>query len=129
MFELVAPQQIRIIFRLKSLSLHLSSLSLTFSTEIIHAEPLHVVQLTSHSAVLQWRPVLSEDSSYYGLLYKSILKTDPEVRRTLPFDSSSVGLTDLQPDTTYTASLHPESNKMLFDTLTVTFTTLPGRGS
>lgn len=85
-----------------------------------------MVHLTSNSAVLQWRPVLGTDSSYYELWYKPVLKAHPEIRRTLPFDSTSVELTNLQPDTTYTVSLHPESNQMLFNTLTVNFTTLPG---
>ncbi|KAK2862125.1 hypothetical protein Q5P01_001658 [Channa striata] len=93
--------------------------------KIIQAERLHVVHLTSHSAVLQWRPVLSTDSSYYDLWYNSAMATHPEIRRTLSFDSSSAELTNLQPDTTYTASLRPESNQMLFNTLTVNFTTLP----
>ncbi|KAF3689859.1 von Willebrand factor A domain-containing protein 1 Precursor [Channa argus] len=93
--------------------------------KIIRAERLRVVHLTSHSAVLQWHPVLNTDSSYYELWYNSVLATHPEIRRTLSFDSSSAELTNLQPDTTYSASLRPESNKMLFNTLTATFTTLP----
>ncbi|XP_067361962.1 von Willebrand factor A domain-containing protein 1-like isoform X2 [Channa argus] len=98
---------------------------LWLTDEIIRAERLRVVHLTSHSAVLQWHPVLNTDSSYYELWYNSVLATHPEIRRTLSFDSSSAELTNLQPDTTYSASLRPESNKMLFNTLTATFTTLP----
>ncbi|XP_023269957.1 von Willebrand factor A domain-containing protein 1 [Seriola lalandi dorsalis] len=93
--------------------------------KIIRAERLSVVHLTSHSAVLQWRPILRADSGYYELWYNSILKTEPESRRTLSGDSSWVELTNLQPDTTYTASLRPESNHRLFNTLSVDFTTLP----
>ncbi|XP_071349421.1 von Willebrand factor A domain-containing protein 1-like [Trachinotus anak] len=93
--------------------------------KIIRAERLSVVHLTSHSAVLQWRPVLRADSGYYEVRYNSILKTEPESRRTLSGGSSWVELTNLQPDTTYTASLRPESNQRLFDTLSVDFTTLP----
>ncbi|XP_044069979.1 von Willebrand factor A domain-containing protein 1-like isoform X1 [Siniperca chuatsi] len=93
--------------------------------KIIHAERLRVVDLTSHSAVLQWRPVLSADSGYYELRYNSVWKTDPETRRILPGVSSWAELTNLQPDTTYTASLRPESNQRLFNTLSVNFTTLP----
>ncbi|XP_035517308.1 von Willebrand factor A domain-containing protein 1-like isoform X2 [Morone saxatilis] len=93
--------------------------------EIIHAERLRVVHLTSHSAVLQWRPVLSAGNGYYDLRYNSVWNTDPETSRILPGDSSWVELTNLQPDTTYTASLHPESNQRLFNTLSVNFTTLP----
>ncbi|XP_036956396.1 von Willebrand factor A domain-containing protein 1-like isoform X2 [Acanthopagrus latus] len=93
--------------------------------EIIRAERLRVVHLTSHSAVLQWRPVLGAGSSYYELQYHSVKKLDPETRRILPGDSSWVELTNLHPDTSYTAYLHPQSNQQLFNTLSVDFTTLP----
>uniref|UniRef100_A0A8D2ZDI6 von Willebrand factor A domain-containing protein 1 n=1 Tax=Scophthalmus maximus TaxID=52904 RepID=A0A8D2ZDI6_SCOMX len=92
--------------------------------KIICAERLQVVHVTSHSAVLQWRPVLRSGSGYYELWYNSMLKTEPETRRIVAGDSSRVELTDLQPETTYTVSLRPESNQRLFDTLSVTFTTL-----
>ncbi|XP_034441969.1 von Willebrand factor A domain-containing protein 1-like [Hippoglossus hippoglossus] len=93
--------------------------------KILRTERLHVVHLTSHSAVLQWRPILTADRGYYELWYNSMLNTDPETRRTISGNSSRVELTNLQPDTTYTASLRPQSNQTLFDTLSVTFTTLP----
>lgn len=93
--------------------------------KIIRTERLRVVHLTSHSAVLQWRPVLKAGSGYYELRYNSVRKTDPETRRVLSADSSWVKLTNLHPDTTYTASLRPESNQRLFNTLSVEFTTLP----
>lgn len=80
----------------------------------------------THSAVLQWRPVLSAGSDYYELRYNSVWKTEPETRHILPGDSSWVELTNLHPDTTYTASLHAESNQRLFNTLSVNFTTLSG---
>ncbi|XP_034542120.1 von Willebrand factor A domain-containing protein 1-like isoform X2 [Notolabrus celidotus] len=93
--------------------------------EIIRAERLRVVHLTSHSAVLQWRPVLSTDSGYYELHYSSALKTDSGMRKILPGNSSWVELINLEPDTSYMASLHPESNQRLFNTLSVSFITLP----
>lgn len=92
---------------------------------IIRAERLRVVHLTSHSAVLQWRPVLTADSGYYDLWYRSMRETDHGIRRTLSGDLSTAKLTNLQPDTTYTASLRPDSNRGLFNTLSVQFTTLP----
>lgn len=106
-----------------SLSSHL-----VLSIEIIGAERLRVVHLTSHSAVLQWRPVLKAGRGYYELRYHSVWKLDPETRRTLPGDSSWVELANLHPDTAYTAFLRPESNQRLFNTLSVNFTTLPGEG-
>ncbi|XP_044203882.1 von Willebrand factor A domain-containing protein 1-like isoform X2 [Thunnus albacares] len=93
--------------------------------KIIRAERLSVVDLTSHSAVLQWRPVLSTGSGFYELWYNSMLNTNTETRQNLPGGSSFKELTNLQPDTTYTASLRPESNERLFNTLSVIFTTLP----
>ncbi|XP_019128276.2 von Willebrand factor A domain-containing protein 1 isoform X2 [Larimichthys crocea] len=93
--------------------------------KIIGAERLHVVHLTSHSAVLQWRPVLRPGSGYYILTYNSVRKMDPEARHSLPGGSSRIELTNLHPDTTYTASLRPEFNQRLFKTLSVNFTTLP----
>lgn len=95
--------------------------------EIIRTERLRVVRLTSHSAVLEWHPVLAADGGYYELSYKAV--DDPRYEKTtfLPSSASQAELTQLQPDTTYTASLLPESNQRLHRTLTVKFTTLPGK--
>ncbi|XP_015231556.1 PREDICTED: von Willebrand factor A domain-containing protein 1 [Cyprinodon variegatus] len=95
--------------------------------KIICAEQLSVVHLTSHSAVLQWHPVLSSDGGYYELRYKAVGESHPEKSKVLPSTSSRAELTRLQPDTMYTASLRPESNQILFRTLSVKFTTLPVR--
>ena len=114
-------------FSLFDLSLPLAVFSrFVLFTEIIRAERLSVVDLTSRSAVLQWRPVLSTGSGFYELWYNSMRNTNTETRRNLSGGSSFVELTDLQPDTTYTAFLRPESNERLFNTLSVIFTTLPG---
>ncbi|XP_054641175.1 von Willebrand factor A domain-containing protein 1-like isoform X2 [Dunckerocampus dactyliophorus] len=93
--------------------------------KIIRAERLRAVRVTSHSAVLQWRPVLSSHSGFYELWYHDKENTQTEARRFLSGESSQVELTDLQPETTYSAFLRPESNRRLFSTLTVIFTTLP----
>ncbi|XP_019735971.1 von Willebrand factor A domain-containing protein 1 isoform X2 [Hippocampus comes] len=93
---------------------------------IIRAERLRAIRVTSHSAVLQWRPVLSTRSGYYELWYSASGNTRAEGRRILPGESSTVELAELRPETTYSAFLRPESNKRLFNTLTVSFTTLPG---
>lgn len=106
---------------------NLCLVSFVLSAEIIRAERLHVVDLTSRSAVLQWRPVLGADGGYYELWYKPKSRTDPEIRRTLTGDSSRAQLKNLQPETTYTAFLRPEFNQELLNTLTVTFTTFPGK--
>uniref|UniRef100_A0A3B3WT51 von Willebrand factor A domain-containing protein 1 n=1 Tax=Poecilia mexicana TaxID=48701 RepID=A0A3B3WT51_9TELE len=93
--------------------------------KIIRAERLSVVRLTSHSAVLQWRPVLAADSGHYELSYKAVDDQHSGKTTVLPSSSSQAELTQLQPDTTYTASLRPESNQRLHSTLSVQFTTLP----
>ncbi|XP_029948237.1 von Willebrand factor A domain-containing protein 1 isoform X2 [Salarias fasciatus] len=94
-------------------------------TKIICAEQLQVVHLTSHSAVLQWRPVVDAGSGYYEFWYKPARTAHPAARRTLSGDSRRVELDKLQPETAYTAWLRPESNRGLFSTLSVNFTTLP----
>uniref|UniRef100_A0A3B3UDW6 von Willebrand factor A domain-containing protein 1 n=1 Tax=Poecilia latipinna TaxID=48699 RepID=A0A3B3UDW6_9TELE len=86
---------------------------------------LSVVRLTSHSAVLQWRPVLAADSGHYELSYKAVDDQHSGKTTVLPSSSSQTELIQLQPDTTYTASLRPESNQRLHSTLSVQFTTLP----
>ncbi|KAM4740230.1 von Willebrand factor A domain-containing protein 1-like [Anableps anableps] len=93
--------------------------------KIIRAERLSVVHLTSHSAVLQWRHVLAADSGSYELRYKAVGEPHAEKTMVLSSSSSQAELTQLQPDTTYTAFLRPESNQRLFSTLSVKFTTLP----
>lgn len=93
--------------------------------KIICAEQLQVVHLTSHSAVLQWHPVLDADGGYYEFWYKPVRTNGPAVRHNLSGNSRKMELNNLQPETTYTASLRPESNQRLFRTLSTIFTTLP----
>ncbi|XP_056130745.1 von Willebrand factor A domain-containing protein 1-like [Lampris incognitus] len=107
--------------------------------EIIRAERLRAMHVSSHSVTLQWRPVLSAGTGYYELRHSCVRKAEGDAhsdtgvgctdghyrRRTLSGDSSWVELTNLQPDTTYTASLTPESNQEVLNTLSITFTTLP----
>ncbi|KAM9535193.1 von Willebrand factor A domain-containing protein 1-like [Salvelinus alpinus] len=106
--------------------------------ELIRAEGLRVVEVSSHSAVLQWRPVLSANTGFYEVHYNSMLpgggKGQPSGgassgvqyhRRTLPGDASWIELSGLQPDTSYTASLTPKSNQDYLNTLSANFTTLP----
>uniref|UniRef100_A0A3P8YB65 von Willebrand factor A domain-containing protein 1 n=1 Tax=Esox lucius TaxID=8010 RepID=A0A3P8YB65_ESOLU len=92
--------------------------------ELIHAERLWVVQVSFQSAVLQWRPVINSNTGFYELHYNAVLPGTRYHRRILPGDSSWVEISDLQPDTSYTASLTPKSNEDYFKTLSVTFTTL-----
>uniref|UniRef100_A0A3P9M0A5 von Willebrand factor A domain-containing protein 1 n=1 Tax=Oryzias latipes TaxID=8090 RepID=A0A3P9M0A5_ORYLA len=84
---------------------------------------LSVTHLTSHSAVLQWRPALNADSGNYNLWYSSVGK--PVIKDFLSGGSSKAELTILQPETTYTAVLQPQSSQRPLSPLSVTFTTLP----
>lgn len=108
--------------------------------EIIRAERIHVRDVSTNSATLQWRPVLSGLTGYYEIRFGPVLTgggggggtgTSPSTggsryqRITQSADSSSAKLMGLKPDTTYTATLTPESNEQAFNTLSVTFTTKP----
>ncbi|XP_054465458.1 von Willebrand factor A domain-containing protein 1 [Anoplopoma fimbria] len=117
--------------------------------EIIRAERMTVRDVSTDSATLQWRPVLSGLNGYYEIRLGSLLPgetgggggggggggsgsgTSPSTsgsqyqRLTQPADSSTTRLTGLKPDTTYTATLTPESNAQAFNTLSVSFTTKP----
>uniref|UniRef100_A0A8C6WFW7 von Willebrand factor A domain-containing protein 1 n=1 Tax=Neogobius melanostomus TaxID=47308 RepID=A0A8C6WFW7_9GOBI len=93
--------------------------------KIFSVKRLHLIHLTSHSALLQWCPVLTADSGYYEL-WLSGAGADSESRRYLSAESSSVELSALHPETSYTAFLQPQSNDRLFNTLSVHFTTMAG---
>ncbi|KAJ8360713.1 hypothetical protein SKAU_G00172380 [Synaphobranchus kaupii] len=108
--------------------------------ELIRAERLQVRDMTSSSAVLQWRPILSGGTGFYDIRFGPIGKggegghgtstststsSGPFRRLIRPGDSTWAELTDLQEDTMYMATLVPESNVDFLKPLTVTFTTLP----
>uniref|UniRef100_A0A1A8D478 von Willebrand factor A domain-containing protein 1 n=1 Tax=Nothobranchius kadleci TaxID=1051664 RepID=A0A1A8D478_NOTKA len=110
--------------------------------EIIRAERIQVRDITTTAATLQWRPVLSGLKGYYEIQFGqaptpgaggggSGSGTSPSTggsqyqRLTQPADSNSIRLTDLKPDTTYTAKLTPDSNQVEFNSLFVTFKTKP----
>ncbi|XP_051766510.1 von Willebrand factor A domain-containing protein 1-like [Ctenopharyngodon idella] len=103
--------------------------------DLIRAERLQVRDLRSRSAVLQWRPVLSGGLGNYSLHYKpdpsdgtaASISIGPGSNLTLPGDFSWAELTNLQPDTSYTAWLVPENNIRYMKTLSVSFRTLPER--
>ncbi|KAM3618852.1 uncharacterized protein V6R79_025932 [Siganus canaliculatus] len=109
--------------------------------EIIRAERINVRDVSSSSATLQWRPVLSGLSGYYEVRFAPLptgaggggggTGTSPSTsgiqyqRLIQNADSNTARLTGLKPDTTYTATLTPESNEQSFNALSVTFTTKP----
>ncbi|XP_074537819.1 von Willebrand factor A domain-containing protein 1 [Halichoeres trimaculatus] len=109
--------------------------------EIIRAERINVRDVSTNTATLQWRPVLSGLTGYYEIRFGPLPSggtgggggtgTSPSTggsqyqRITQSADTSTVRLTGLKPDTTYTATLTPESNEQAFNALSVTFTTKP----
>ncbi|XP_066528607.1 von Willebrand factor A domain-containing protein 1 [Hoplias malabaricus] len=109
--------------------------------EIIRAERLQVRDVSSTSAELHWRPVLT-DTGYYDIRFGPVPSGNTEVaggspgtnpstelghyqRIVRPSDSSSAKLSNLRPDTTYIVTLSPESNLGIFNKLNTTFTTQP----
>ncbi|KAJ8260231.1 hypothetical protein GJAV_G00178590 [Gymnothorax javanicus] len=108
--------------------------------KLILAERLQVRDITSSSAVLQWRPILSEGTGYYEIRYAlfgtegggegsqgtSTSTSGGQYWRLIrPGDATWAELTGLQEDTMYTAMLVPESNLDFLKPLSVTFSTLP----
>lgn len=113
-------------------------------TEIIRAERVNVRDVSSNAAMLHWRPVLSGLTGFYEVRFGPLptggagggggggTGTSPSTggsqyqRLVQPADSSTARLTGLKPDTTYIATLTPESNEQSFNALSVTFRTKPG---
>ncbi|CAL1605498.1 unnamed protein product [Knipowitschia caucasica] len=110
--------------------------------EIIRAERMTARDISTSSATLQWRPVLTGLNGFYEIRFGPVPTggagsvgggpgTSPSVgggqyqRFTQSADSSTARLTGLKPDTTYVATLTPESNEQAFNALSVTFTTKP----
>ncbi|XP_047465374.1 von Willebrand factor A domain-containing protein 1 [Mugil cephalus] len=106
--------------------------------EIIRAKRLNVRDVSTNSATLQWRPVLSGLRGHYEIRFSQVVTGvgggggngtsptyggNPYTRIIQPADSSTATLTGLKPDTTYTATLIPETNEQAFNSLSVTFKT------
>lgn len=121
------------------------SLSFSYYLEIIRAKRLQVKDISSTSAELHWRPVLTDNGHYdirFGPIPSGIVDagnheqgTDQSVnlgpyqRITRPGHSSSARLSNLHPGTRYNVTLIPQSNFDVYNTLHTTFTTQPGENS
>ncbi|KAK3512997.1 hypothetical protein QTP70_034627 [Hemibagrus guttatus] len=96
-------------------------------TALICGECLHVRDVTSHSAVLHWRPVLIEGSGWYEIQYgETEWSFNTQRKLILSSDDTRIDLADLQPDTHYSVLLiahtpHTPHSK----SLSTSFTTLP----
>ncbi|XP_073326505.1 von Willebrand factor A domain-containing protein 1 [Pagrus major] len=109
--------------------------------EIIRAERITVRDVSTNSATLQWRPVLSGLTGQYEVRFAPVptggagggggtgtsqSTSGSQYQRLIRGpDSNTAQLTGLKPDTTYTATLTPESNEQSFNALSVSFTTKP----
>ncbi|KPP58437.1 hypothetical protein Z043_123736 [Scleropages formosus] len=109
--------------------------------ELIRAQRLQVRDVTSHSAMLQWRPILSASTGFYDVQYGPVWTPNEVVpwsagtspgtsaslysRMTLSGDTSSAALVELRPNTKYRATLIPRSSLEVLKPLNVTFTTHP----
>ncbi|XP_066527056.1 von Willebrand factor A domain-containing protein 1-like isoform X2 [Hoplias malabaricus] len=89
--------------------------------ELIRADRLKVRDITTHSAVLQWRPILIGRPGHYELHYASDTE---EQRLELDAEKSWIEISNLQPDTLYTASLTIHSPQQQERTLYTSFNTL-----
>lgn len=131
-------------FIVNCLSAHHNFFYFLCPTELIRAERINIHDISTNSATVQWRPVLSGLRGYYEVRFGPLVTqvpgsgggaetgTSPSTggsqyqRLVQPADSSTARLTGLKPDTTYTVTLIPESNEHSFNALTATFTTKPG---
>ncbi|XP_076857686.1 von Willebrand factor A domain-containing protein 1-like [Brachyhypopomus gauderio] len=100
--------------------------------ELIRAEHLQVRDVTSHSAILQWRPLLIGGLGRYELRYgPDMLASGPGMEQgrirtlSLPGEHTWAQLPDLQPNTAYRTWLIPHTEQGAITGLTANFRTLP----
>ncbi|KAM9217559.1 von Willebrand factor A domain-containing protein 1 isoform 1-T1 [Leptosomus discolor] len=92
--------------------------------DVIQANRLHAVDITSSSFRLMWPELLSQETGYYTLEYAP---TDDLARKRTKQVSgahTSLVLSNLAPETTYEVALVPESNVHYFPPQTTRVTTL-----
>lgn len=85
-----------------------------------------MVNVTPRRAKLQWCPILTAATGHYLLQYNPVRSPATSTQLHLSGDSSWVELTNLIPDTTYKAVLHPKSTQRAFQPGSVIFSTPPG---
>lgn len=92
--------------------------------DVIQANRLRVVDITSSSFRLTWPQLLSQETGYYTLQYAPT--DDLAAKRTTQVSGAHTSLTlsNLAPETTYEVALVPESNIHYFPPQTIRVTTL-----
>ncbi|KFV47633.1 von Willebrand factor A domain-containing protein 1, partial [Tyto alba] len=92
--------------------------------DVIQANRLHAVDITSSSFRLMWPQLLSQETGYYTLEYAPIDDLSRKRTKQVSGAHTSHMLSNLAPETTYEVALIPESNIHYFPPQTTRVTTL-----
>ncbi|NWU93942.1 VWA1 protein, partial [Upupa epops] len=92
--------------------------------DVIQANQLHAVDITSSSFRLTWPKLLSQDTDYYTLQYAPAAHLQRKTTQQVPAAHTTLVLSNLAPETTYEVALIPESNVHYFPPQTIRVTTL-----
>ncbi|KFQ28585.1 von Willebrand factor A domain-containing protein 1, partial [Merops nubicus] len=93
--------------------------------DVIQANRLHAVDVTSSSFRLTWPQLLTQDTDYYTLEYAPRDDLARKKTKQVSGAHTSLVLSNLAPETTYEVALIPESNVLYFPPQTTRVTTLP----
>ncbi|NXH12137.1 VWA1 protein, partial [Bucco capensis] len=92
--------------------------------DVIQANHLHAVDITSSSFRLLWPQLLSQETDYYTLEYAPREELAKKRTKQVSGAHTSLVLSNLAPETTYEVALIPESNLHYFPPQTTRVTTL-----
>ncbi|XP_035200483.1 von Willebrand factor A domain-containing protein 1 [Oxyura jamaicensis] len=92
--------------------------------DVIQANRLHAVDITSSSFRLLWPKLLSQETGFYTLEYAPTINLASKRTTQLSGAHTSFTLSNLAPETTYEVALVPESNVHYFPPQTTRVTTL-----
>uniref|UniRef100_A0A8B9TUU9 von Willebrand factor A domain-containing protein 1 n=1 Tax=Anas platyrhynchos TaxID=8839 RepID=A0A8B9TUU9_ANAPL len=95
--------------------------------DVIQANRLHAVDITSSSFRLVWPELLSQETGYYSLEYAPTNNLAGKRTTQLSGAHTSFTVSNLMPETTYEVALVPESNVHYFPPQTTRVTTLAGK--
>ncbi|KAM9370242.1 von Willebrand factor A domain-containing protein 1 [Phaethornis superciliosus] len=93
--------------------------------DVIQANRLHAVDVTSSSFHLLWPELLSQETGYYTLEYAPMDDLGRKRTKQVSGAHTDLVLSNLAPGTTYEVALIPESNIHYFPPQTARVTTLP----
>ncbi|NXS62499.1 VWA1 protein, partial [Brachypteracias leptosomus] len=93
--------------------------------DVIQANRLHAIDITSSSFQLVWPKLLTQDTDYYILEYAPVGDLGRKRTQQVSGAHTSIVLSNLAPETSYEVALIPESNVHYFPPQTTRVTTLP----